>query len=141
MFKVLFEANRTTKRLISVLIDSCIIVTAFWFSLLLRLETLSVFTETKYWIVSVLLVPCSLAIFARIGLYRAILRFISTTATWTILLAVSLSTAVLVITDFFLTIDLPKTVPVIYFALVLWTSQLSLDSLLFQKIRLFEFSR
>ena len=53
MLNILFEANRTTKRLISVLIDSGIIVTAFWLSLILRLETFSVFTETKYWIVVV----------------------------------------------------------------------------------------
>ena len=119
MLNILFEANRTTKRLISVFIDSGIIVTAFWLSLILRLETFSVFTETKYWIVSIILIPCTLAIFVNVGLYRAILRFISTTATWSILLAVLLSTAVLVMTNFFLTIDLPKTVPVIYFALVL----------------------
>jgi len=119
MLKILFEANRTTKRLISVFIDTSIIVTAFWLSLLLRLESFAVFSETKYWMVAAVLVPLSLAIFARVGLYRAILRFISTTATWSILLAVSLSTAVLVITNFFLTIDLPKTVPVIYFALTL----------------------
>ena len=39
MLNILFEANRTTKRLISVFIDSGIIVTAFWLSLILRLET------------------------------------------------------------------------------------------------------
>lgn len=119
MLKILLEADRTTKRLISVFIDTAIIVFAFWLSLLLRLETFSVLFETKYWLACITLVPCSLIIFIKMGLYRAILRFLSTTATWSISMAVSASTAVLVITNFFLTIDLPKTVPVIYFALAL----------------------
>ena len=119
MLKTLFETNRTTKRFISVFVDTSIIISAFWFSLLLRVESFSVFSETRYWLTCIILVPCSLVIFVRMGLYRAILRFLSTTATWSITMAVSFSTAVLVITNFFLTIDLPKTVPVIYFALAL----------------------
>ena len=119
MLKTLFETNRTTKRFISVFVDTSIIISAFWFSLLLRLESFSVFSETKYWLACIILVPCSLVIFVRMGLYRAILRFLSTTATWSITMAVIFSTAVLVITNFFLTVDLPKTVPVIYFALAL----------------------
>ena len=119
MLKTLFETNRTTKRFISVFVDTSIIISAFWFSLLLRLESFSVFSETKYWLACIILVPCSLVIFVRMGLYRAILRFLSTTATWSITMAVTFSTAVLVITNFFLTVDLPKTVPVIYFALAL----------------------
>ena len=119
MFSKLFDATRMTKRLVTVSIDSCFVVLAFWCAMFLRLETLDVLLEPSYWLIVLTLVPASVAIFVKFGLYRAILRYLSTMAVWSIVAAVAASTSFLVIADFFYSTTLPKTVPIIYFALSL----------------------
>lgn len=119
MIAKLFNTNRTNKRLITMTIDSLLVVLAFWCAMFLRLETLQVFYEPSYWLVTVTLVPASIVIFIKAGLYRAILRYLSTMAVWSIVASVAISTSFLVLADFFYSTNLPKTVPIIYFALSL----------------------
>lgn len=119
MLKTLLNSNRMTKRLITISIDSCFVVLAFWSAMFLRLETLEVMFEPVYWVVSLSIVPASLLIFVKFGLYRAVLRYLSSKATWSIIAAVAVSTSFLVIAGFFYSAALPKSVPIIYFALSL----------------------
>ena len=119
MIAKLFNTNRTNKRLITMTIDSIFVVFAFWCAMFLRLETLQVLYEPSYWLVIVTLVPASIVIFIKAGLYRAILRYLSTMAVWSIVASVAISTSFLVLADFFYSTNLPKTVPIIYFALSL----------------------
>lgn len=119
MLSHLFDATRTIKRLVTVCIDSSFVIVSFWLALFLRLETLSVAAEPKYWFIALTLAPVSIIIFIKFGLYRAILRYLSTMAVWSIVAAVAASTSLLVIADFFFSTQLPKTVPIIYFALCL----------------------
>ncbi len=51
MLKTLLNSNRMTKRLITICIDSCFVVLAFWSAMFLRLETLDVLFEPVYWLV------------------------------------------------------------------------------------------
>lgn len=53
MLKTLLNSNRMTKRLITISIDSCFVVLAFWSAMFLRLETLDVLFEPVYWLVEV----------------------------------------------------------------------------------------
>ncbi|MDG2098594.1 MAG: nucleoside-diphosphate sugar epimerase/dehydratase, partial [Glaciecola sp.] len=92
---------------------------AFWGALLLRVESTSIFLESGYWQVALVMVPVSVAIFMKFGLYRAILRYLSSQAMWSIVAAIAGSTSVLMVSDFFLSASLPKSVPIIYFALAL----------------------
>ena len=119
MLKTLLNSNRMTKRLITISIDSCFVVLAFWSAMFLRLETLDVLFEPVYWLVALSILPASLLIFVKFGLYRAVLRYLSSKATWSIIAAVAVSTSFLVIAGFFYSAALPKSVPIIYFALSL----------------------
>lgn len=119
MLKTLLNSNRMTKRLITISIDSCFVVLAFWSAMFLRLETLDVLFEPVYWLVALSILPASLLIFVKFGLYRAVLRYLSSKATWSIIAAVAVSTSFLVIAGFFYSAALPKSVPIIYFTLSL----------------------
>lgn len=119
MIKQILNSPRPIKRIISVCIDASFVLLAFWGALLLRIESTSIFLESSYWQVALVMVPVSVAIFMKFGLYRAILRYLSSQAMWSIVAAVASSTSVLMVTDFFLSASLPKSVPIIYFALAL----------------------
>ena len=111
--------SRATKKLITISVDSLLVVVAFWTAILLRTESVDGLSQTKYWTTLLILLPISITIFTKFGLYRAILRYISSNSIWSILLAVSVTTAALVIIDFFLSIGLSKTIPIIFFAILL----------------------
>lgn len=119
MIKQILNSPRPIKRIISVFLDAVFVLLAVWGALMLRLENTAIFYTSSYWQVALLIVPVSIAIFVNFGLYRAILRYLSAKAIWSIVTAVAASTACLMISDFFLSASLPKTVPVIYFALAL----------------------
>jgi len=117
----LFSLSRTQKRLVSVAIDSLFLITAFWLALLVRLDNFSVFFETNYWSLVSVVCPISILVFVKLGLYRAILRYMGLQALTAIFIGVLVSSVLLVISSYFVQIGLPRTVPIIYmaFALVL----------------------
>ena len=119
MIKQILNSPRPIKRIISVFLDAIFVLLALWGALLLRLESTAIFYTSSYWQVALVMVPVSIAIFVNFGLYRAILRYLSAKAFLSIVTALSASTACLMISDFFLSASIPKSVPVIYFALAL----------------------
>lgn len=119
MIKQILNSPRPIKRIISVFLDAVFVLLAVWGALMLRLESTAIFYTSSYWQVALVIVPVSIAIFMNFGLYRAILRYLSAKAIWSIVAAVAASTSCLMISDFFLSASLPKSVPIIYFALAL----------------------
>ncbi len=61
----------------------------------------------------------SAIIFLRLGLYRAVIRFMGQQAIWAIVTAVSYSTLLLVATSFFARAEIPRSTPFIFFGLLL----------------------
>ncbi|MFT7289525.1 MAG: FlaA1/EpsC-like NDP-sugar epimerase [Halieaceae bacterium] len=61
----------------------------------------------------------SALIFLRLGLYRAIIRFMGQQAIWSIIQAVSYSTLVLGAAVFFTRADVPRSMPFVYWALAM----------------------
>ena len=95
-----FRTPRPIKRLISVLADLFFVGLAFWGALLVRLDTSAVFSNQKYWFLLFFLIITSLAINVKLGLYRAVIRYISSKALVSIGLAVLLSTLSLILLSF-----------------------------------------
>ena len=116
---VLFRAPRPIKRLISVFADLFFVGTAFWAAMLVRLDTSAIFSNQQSWLLLFALIPISLVINIKLGLYRAVIRFISSKAATSIGLAVLLSTLALILLSYYLTIPLPRTVPVIFAAFLM----------------------
>jgi len=121
LMQFLFSLSRTQKRLVSVVIDSLFLIAAFWLALLVRLDNFNVLFEANYWGLVAVVCPISILAFVKLGLYRAILRYLGLQALTAIFIGVLVSSILLVISSYFVQIGLPRTVPIIYmaFALVL----------------------
>ncbi|MCP5077434.1 MAG: polysaccharide biosynthesis protein [Psychromonas sp.] len=105
---------RFYKRLISLFADLIFISIAFVGAFYTRLGEVSSLFQTEYLIVYLLLVCTTLLIFVRVGLYRAVLRYLSLHALLTIVLSCIASTVLLVIYSYFSDAVLPRSVPIIY---------------------------
>lgn len=115
----LFSLKRSQKRVVSVAIDSVFLLFAFWFALLVRLDSVEVLLKAQYWGLIALTIPISIAGFVRLGLYRAVLRYIGSQAFTAIVAGVGISTIALVLLAYYGSVDLPRTVPFIYAAFAL----------------------
>lgn len=70
---------------------------------------------------AVLTLMASAVIFLRMGLYRAIIRFMGQQAIWTIIQAVSYSTLALGAAIFFTRADVPRSMPFVFWAIAMST--------------------
>ncbi|MEZ9140951.1 MULTISPECIES: polysaccharide biosynthesis protein [unclassified Shewanella] len=116
----LFRLERSQKRLVSIAIDTVFLSFAFWAALLVRVDDVGVLLNGHYWALVATSIPFSILAFAKLGLYRAVLRYMSLQAITAILLGIVASTVTLVFVSYFTEAHLPRTVPIIYamFALV-----------------------
>lgn len=119
MLSRVLNSKRKTKRIITLSVDSLFIICSFWASLVIRLDNLSGFSNASYWLILCGLLPVSLIIFIKLGLYRAVLRYMSSQAVWAVVAGTMLSTAALVLIAFFSSTAVPRTMPLIYCALIL----------------------
>ncbi|UBO72861.1 polysaccharide biosynthesis protein [Aeromonas rivuli] len=108
--------SRLYKRIISVFADSVLLSLAFWGGYWVRLDIAMPIQSVRHWELLALLIPVTVFIFARLGLYRAVLRYVGFKVLWTVSLGIFVSTLCLVTFAFFLEVFLPRTVSVIYFA-------------------------
>jgi FlaA1/EpsC-like NDP-sugar epimerase len=115
----LFSLPRAQKRILSVLIDVAFIVIAFFGAIAMRLDNFDVLFDPQYWLFMLIVCPISIYVFARQGLYRAVLRHIGLQALTAIVVGVAISTMTLVLTAYISGLSLPRTVPIIYVAFAL----------------------
>nr|WP_321269495.1 nucleoside-diphosphate sugar epimerase/dehydratase [uncultured Tolumonas sp.] len=111
--------SRAQKRLISVAADCILISIAYWGAFWVRLDTELPIYNWANWALLGLLIPVSITCFIRIGLYRAVLRYVSFRVFWTITLGMTFSTIFLVLSAFYFSVFLPRTVSIIYFTLAM----------------------
>lgn len=111
-----FSLPRPQKRMVSLFVDSIFLVFAFWSALLVRLDDISVLTNVTLWMVISIVLPISLVGFAKLGLYRAVLRYMGLQALVAIVIGVTVSTITLVLVSFYSEVNIPRTVPLIYAA-------------------------
>jgi FlaA1/EpsC-like NDP-sugar epimerase len=109
-----FSIPRFYKRLISVFADFIFIAIAFIGSFYTRLGDLVLFMEAEYTHTLLLLAFSTLFLFMRVGLYRAILRYLSVHALLTIVLSCLASATFLVMLGYFTGLFIPRSIPIIY---------------------------
>jgi len=103
---------RAHKRVISICADMVLLSLAFWGGYWVRLDANIPLQSVIHWQMLVLLLPITIVIFMRLGLYRAVLRYVGFKVLWTVSLGVLLSTMSLVMLAFFMEVPLPRTVSV-----------------------------
>ena len=109
--------NRPQKRVISVASDLAFLLFSLWAAFSLRLETLFVLPDIQHTVLFAGTGIITIFLFIRLGLYRAVVRYMSERALVTILLGVAGSALTLIAVAFSMQLTIPRSVPVLYGAL------------------------
>lgn len=115
---LIFELSRPKKRIFSLIIDTILIVSSFFFAYWTRLGEITSFDNRQIWFALVCTLIVTLITFVKLGLYRAVLRYISFKALAMIAIGALISAISLVLFSFFIDSFIPRTVPFIYFSYV-----------------------
>ena len=117
MFQKFLNLPRLHKRLISVAADAVALLFALWAAFSLRLDQSFWIPSQDQLVVSGLTVVFTIGFFVRLGLYRAVVRYLSDKAFVTVVGGVVVSALILILLGYWLDVAVPRTVPVIYAAL------------------------
>lgn len=117
MFEKFLNLSRVNKRLVSVFADVVVLFFALWAAFSLRLEQQFWVPDQGQLIVSALTVVFTIAVFIRLGLYRAVVRYLSDRAFITVISGVVISAVTLILLGYWLEVLVPRSVPIIYGAL------------------------
>ncbi len=117
MVDVFLNLPRVHKRLISVASDMVVLFFAIWASFALRLEQDLWIPTRDHMLVAAITVVFTIAVFIRLGLYRAVIRYLGDKAFLTIVYGVFASALALIVLGYMLQVPVPRSVPIIYGAL------------------------
>ncbi|MGY3568464.1 polysaccharide biosynthesis protein [Vibrio paucivorans] len=115
----LLNAKRKNKRIISILYDIIAVIVSLYLAVAFRLGTysFSVGADELASLVSTLFI--TIYCFAKLGMYRAVLRYMMLPAIGHIFLAVFISAVTLAVSGFFFKSFIPRSVPFIYAGLAI----------------------
>lgn len=133
----LITLPRNSKRFIGLLIDTLFISVAYWCSIFVRLDSIEPLTTLSYWNALFIVWFVSIIAFVRLGLYRAVLRYMSVEALLAVMFGVFISVFMLYIASYITNVDIPRTVPIVYlcFCLLLVGGSRVIFRALFGKIQ------
>ena len=116
---VIWSLPRFYKRLISLVIDSIFVVVSFTFAYWARLGEFSWFANSAMWYVVTGTVAVTLLVNIKIGLYRAVLRYLTFHAFSAIFIGATISALSITTFAYFFSASVPRTVPIIYFSFLI----------------------
>ena len=118
MYSFIFGISRSTKRVISLFIDIILLISSFFLAYWTRLGGIVAFDNTEIWMTLLCTILITLFTFIKLGLYRAVLRYISFKALAMVAGGAFVSAVSLIFFSFFIGSDIPRTIPIIYFSYV-----------------------
>ncbi|MDF4457827.1 nucleoside-diphosphate sugar epimerase/dehydratase [Vibrio parahaemolyticus] len=110
----IWQLSRTNKRIVSVLIDIMLIFIAFHLAILVRSGETNYFTYPSVWGIQIAVTIVTIVVFARLGLYRAVLRYLTFQALFVVTAGAVISATLLAALSFYMSDPFPRTVPIIY---------------------------
>ncbi|MCB1848046.1 MAG: polysaccharide biosynthesis protein [Halieaceae bacterium] len=113
------ELPRNIKQACLLALDMVFVTAAMWCAVAFRYGHLNFHLGPLEYACGAFTVLVSAIVFLRLGLYRAVIRFMGQQAIWAILTAVSYSSLILGASVFFTQANVPRSMPFIYFALAL----------------------
>jgi FlaA1/EpsC-like NDP-sugar epimerase len=133
MLTYLLSLPRPVKRIITLAVDVVLLLCAFWFAFWVRIDSMTPVASLPHWILILSIVFVTLIFFIKLGLYRAVIRYITAKILVAVAIGMVASSVLLIISAFYTTLFLPRTVPIIYFAfglLMITGSRLTLRMLI-----------
>ena len=115
----LIQLPRNIKQACLLALDMVFVTAAMWLAVAFRYGHTHFHLGPVEYACAAVTVLLSAVVFLRLGLYRAVIRFMGQQAIWAVLTAVSYSTIILGATVFFAKAGVPRSMPFIYFALAL----------------------
>ena len=115
----LVELPRNIKQAFLLLLDMAFIALAMWSAIALRLGVLDFPIGPREYACAAATAVISATIFLRLGLYRAVVRFMGHQATWTMIRGVTYSTMVLTAMIFLSQVQVPRSLPFLYWVISL----------------------
>lgn len=113
------ELPRNIKQACLLTLDMLYVAVAMYGAIALRYGHFDFHLGLVEYACGIVTIVASAIIFLRLGLYRAVIRFMGQQAIWAIVTAVSYSTLLLVATSFFARAEIPRSTPFIFFGLLL----------------------
>ena len=113
------ELPRNIKQACLLSLDMVYVATAMWAAVALRYGHVDFKLGAVEYACAAVTVVGSAVIFLRLGLYRAVIRFMGQQAIWAVLTAVSYSTLILGATIFFARAEVPRSMPFMYWGVLL----------------------
>jgi FlaA1/EpsC-like NDP-sugar epimerase len=111
----IWSLPRFYKRLISLAVDAAFVCLAFVFAYWARLGEFSAFKDDSVWLAVAGTIVVTLSVNIRLGLYRAILRYLTFHAFSAVLVGAAFSAFSITTLAYFFQAPIPRTVPIIYF--------------------------
>ena len=139
MLTYLLSLPRPLKRLITLAIDTVLLLFAFWFAFWVRIDSMTPLTSWPHWGLIVSIIGITLAFFVKLGLYRAVIRYITAKIMVAVSIGMIASAVMLIIAAFYTNLYLPRTIPFIYFSfglLMIAGSRLTLRMIINQGLKL-----
>ncbi|MEJ2533067.1 MAG: nucleoside-diphosphate sugar epimerase/dehydratase [Halioglobus sp.] len=115
----LVELPRNIKQACLLCLDMVFVASAMWAAVAFRYGHLNFQLGPLEYLCGAITLFASAIIFLRLGLYRAVIRFMGQQAIWAVITGVSYSTLVLGAAVFFTRADVPRSMPFIYWGLAL----------------------
>jgi FlaA1/EpsC-like NDP-sugar epimerase len=115
----LFNTRRHTKRIISIIYDIFAVIFSLYIAIALRLDSFDFRLGFPEYISILMTVFATIFCFVRLGMYRAILRYMMLPAIGHIFVAIIFSALTLSLSGFFFHAFIPRSVPFIYAGLAI----------------------
>ncbi|HDY7725099.1 TPA: polysaccharide biosynthesis protein [Vibrio vulnificus] len=134
----IWSLPRVHKRLISLAIDTLLITFSFFMAIWVRYGEVAISVSSETWLTLAGTVVVTLIAFTRLGLYRAVLRYLTFHALTVVVLGALISALSITTFAYFLNAEVPRTVPVIYMtflALLCGGARMMVRSLIVQASR------
>ncbi|MDK2603666.1 nucleoside-diphosphate sugar epimerase/dehydratase [Vibrio vulnificus] len=134
----IWSLPRVHKRLISLAIDTLLITFSFFMAIWVRHGEVAVSVSVETWLTLAGTVVVTLIAFTRLGLYRAVLRYLTFHALTVVVFGALISALSITTFAYFFNAEVPRTVPVIYMtflALLCGGARMMVRSLIVQASR------
>ncbi|HAS8519809.1 TPA: polysaccharide biosynthesis protein [Vibrio vulnificus] len=134
----IWSLPRVHKRLISLAIDTLLITFSFFMAIWVRYGEVAISVSAETWLTLAGTVVVTLIAFTRLGLYRAVLRYLTFHALTVVVLGALISALSITTFAYFFNAEVPRTVPVIYMtflALLCGGARMMVRSLIVQASR------
>ncbi|MDC1067378.1 nucleoside-diphosphate sugar epimerase/dehydratase [Alphaproteobacteria bacterium] len=118
IFQKIFKSNNIVKRSLQMSFDVLAIMIALIGAMLLRLETFKFIDQPEFFIVYTFILFPTLIVFAKVGLYRGFIRYVSTEITVFVALGTAVSAILLIIAKLSIAPFISWSIPIIYSTLL-----------------------